>query len=88
MQQQYRWWCRKNHSDCLHHILGRTSDSPLNVAPLNNFECHIGNGKLASIREQGKLLRRTLKYLLKHDYELTQEDRMFILKNKRIYKYQ
>ena len=81
------WWCKKQHANCLHHILGRISNSPLNAAPLNNFECHIGNGKLASIKVQGQLLRKTLKYLEKNNYTLTQEDHLFMLRFKRIYKY-
>jgi len=81
------WFCRKNHADCLHYILKDISTSPLNIAPLNNDECCIKNGKLASVKVQGQLLRKTLKYLLKNNYELTHEDKLFMLQNKRIYKY-
>lgn len=71
------WWCKANHWDCLHHILGRISDSPLNVAPLNNFVCHIGNGKLSQFDIKKKLLNKTLDYLLESGYSLTKKDKEF-----------
>ncbi len=38
------WWCGRNHANALHHIKGRSSNSPLNACPINNNSCHIGNG--------------------------------------------
>src|SRR3990167_8781389 len=79
------WVCRKNHADCLHHILNRVSDSPLNAAPINNFDCHIGNGKLSLFETKIKLLKKTLDYLLENDYELTKKDRDFMKKYEKYY---
>ena len=81
------WNCKRKHADCLHYILKDASETPLNVAPLNNSECRVGNGKLASVKVQGQMLRKTLKYLEKNNYQLTSEDRLFMLKYKRVYKY-
>jgi hypothetical protein len=78
------WYCGKNHIDCLHHILGRISDSPLNAAPLNNFECHIGNGCISTYDMKCKFLKKTLEYLLSKDYKLTKKDKEF---KKKYFKY-
>lgn len=80
------WWCGKNHWNCLHHILGRVSNSPLNSAPLNNFNCHIGNGQLSHHEIIEKLLHHTLQYLLQSGYRLTEKDRKFIKENEKYYK--
>jgi len=86
------WWCSKNHADCMHHIMGRTdaksvklNDSPLNCAPINNFECHIGNGRLATFDIKSKMLKKTLKYLLRKGYVLTKKDKAFKIKYSRFY---
>ncbi len=81
------WFCGKNHNDCLHHIMGRVSSSPLNACPLSNFDCHIGNGRLATIKVRCKLLNKTLRYLISIDYSLTEEDIDFITKYQNIYEY-
>lgn len=78
------WYCGMNHWDCLHHILGRVSNSPLNAAPLNNFDCHIGNGKLTLFEEKKKLLKKTLVYLFDSGYTLTKKDKIF---KKEYYRY-
>ena len=80
------WWCGQNHIDCLHHILNRVSDSPLNAAPLSNFECHIGNGKLSTFEAKKKLLKKTLYFLLESDYKLTEEDKAFMGKYNKYYR--
>ena len=80
------WWCKKNHWNCLHHILGRISNSPLNVAPINNFDCHIGNGKLSQFEVKKNLLKKTLKYLKENGYVLTVKDKKFKMKYKQYYK--
>lgn len=80
------WWCKKSHANCNHHILGRVSTSPLNLAPLNNFECHIGNGKLNTFEIQSMLLKKTLSYLKNNGYNLTKEDKKFMKKYERYYK--
>jgi len=79
------WWCKKSHANCLHHILGRVSNSPLNVAPISNFDCHIGNGKLSQYKVRKKFLKKTLEYLLKSEYVLTKKDKEFESKYSRYY---
>jgi len=79
------WECGQNHWDVLHHILGRSSNSPLNAAPLNNFECHIGNGKLSHASKRSYYLQKTLEYLKKNNYKFTKKDKEFIEKNKKFY---
>jgi len=79
------FYCSASHANCLHHILGRVSNSPLNVAHLGNFECHIGNGKLNTYEVQKKLLKKTFNYLLQNGYTLTKEDKLFIKKYKSYY---
>jgi hypothetical protein len=79
------WVCSENGWDCIHHILGRVSDSPLNCAPIHNFRCHIGNGKLATFAMKSKLLKKTLKYLLQKGYVLTEKDKAFKKKYFRYY---
>ena len=79
------WVCPENGWDCLHHILGRVSNSPLNAAPIHNFKCHIGNGKLARFEVKKKLLKKTFKYLMTKEYVLTEKDKKFKKKNERYY---
>ena len=79
------WWCDRWHANCLHHILGRVSSSHLNAAPINNFECHIGNGKLSLFNTKKKLLNKTLNFLLESDYRLTKEDKLFKEKYNKYY---
>lgn len=71
------WWCGQPHANCLHHILNRVSKSPLNAAPINNFGCHIGNGKLSLFDTKKELLKKTLDFLLESGYKLTKEDKEF-----------
>lgn len=80
------WVCNMSHMNCLHHILGRVSDSPLNVAPINNFECHIGNGKLSTFEVKKKLLKKTLAYLTESEYILTKKDKEFKKKYEKYYR--
>ena len=79
------WWCGQSHANCLHHILSRVSISPLNAAPIGNFECHIGNGKLSLFESKKKLLAKTLNFLLESDYRLTEEDKLFKAKYSKYY---
>ena len=81
------WYCKRNHANCLHHILGRISNSPLNSAPLNNFECHINNGKLATDKLRSEMLVKTLMFLKTIDYQFTPEDIEFIEKHEYLYKF-
>ncbi len=79
------WWCGQPHANCFNHILNRISDSPLNVAPISNFECHIGNGKLSLFDTKKKLLKKTLDFLLESDYKLTKKDKQFKEKHNKYY---
>ncbi len=79
------WICEQNKPDALHHILGRVSVSPLNACPIHNFKCHIGNGMLATFRMKSVLLKKTLKYLLNHNYKLIKEDKVFKEKFEKYY---
>ena len=79
------WACGKQHANVMHHILGRVSSSPLNVAPINNLSCHLNNGKLSTFETRKQLLKKTLEYLKKENYKLTKEDREFIKKFKQYY---
>lgn len=79
-------WCNQNRWDAGHHILGRISNSPLNFCPIHNQKCHIGNGFLSRFEVKKKLLSQTYEYLKRTGYVLTDEDELFISKNKRYYK--
>ena len=79
-------WCEKNNWTSLHHILGRSSSSPLNASTIHHNKCHISNGKLATFEVQKKLLKKTYEYLKKSGYDLTCKDKSFIAKNKKYYK--
>jgi len=86
------WSCGQNHWDCFHHIVGRdggrtkAESSILNTAPLNNFKCHLHiHGELMKKENQKKLLRKTIKYLLKKGYKFNKVDEMFIEKYKDYY---
>jgi len=78
------WVCGKNHWNCLHHILGRVSNSPLNAAPVNNLDCHIGKG--FNFEDNKRLLQKTYKYLIRVGYRLTDKDRAFMKKYAQYYK--
>jgi hypothetical protein len=80
------WWCSRPHANCLHHTLGRISSSPLNAVPINNMECHIGNGKLSNFEVRKKLLKKTLEFLKKEEYQLTKDDKFFMKKFSQYYK--
>lgn len=75
-----------NLPNCFHHIKGG-SNSLLNAAPLNNFNCHLPNhGKLKKVENVKKLLKQTLTYLLSQGYKIERvEDKEFIEKNRRVY---
>ena len=88
------WYCKLfekdktkwNYPDCFHHIKGG-SNSLLNAAPLNNFNCHLPNhGKLKKEENRKKLLKETFIYLLSQGYKISKkEDIEFIEENKEIY---
>ena len=80
------WSCGKYHANILHHIMGRISSSPLNAAPLNNLQCHIGVGNLSTFETRKKLLKKTLEFLKKENYKFTKEDDLFMKKFAQYYK--
>lgn len=78
-------WCGMSGPDCLHHIMGRVSSSPLNASPLHNHKCHIGNGTLENDESRSKLLKQTYKHLMDEGYRLTDTDIEFYEKYERLY---
>jgi hypothetical protein len=80
----------RNWADCLHHILGRVSDSPYNAAPLNNSYEHLPEGRvglpaLSSANVISKYLIKTKNYLDSIKYIPTKEDIAFMETNKKYY---
>ena len=66
----------------LHHILGRCSNSPLNMY-LICTHCHkvIGHSQA----EESKYLQQTIKWLLLYGYGLKEDDITFYIHNKLLY---
>jgi len=88
------WKCYKTHANCSHHIISPSSmcykdgdfnNSPLNLARLNNFECHIGQVLHKPEIEQ-KFLKMTYDYLIGSGYVLKDNDWEFIKAYKQYYK--
>jgi hypothetical protein len=75
------WECGENGSRTggmeLHHILGRCSNSPLNSAPL----CHRCHALANQKQTAAKYFYKTLCYLQRQGYKLTEKDELFILEN-------
>lgn len=80
-------WCRLPGADCIHHIMGRVSNSPLNGIKIHNFSCHIGNGSLDSFENRSKFLKETQAFLDSIGYDYTDDDRKFMDKYENYYKY-
>lgn len=79
-----------NDADSCHHILGRVSDSPYNLAPLNNRRNHQPEGRkglpaIHSFKTRSKYLLKTKSFLDRLGYVPTKEDVEFLLKNKKYY---
>lgn len=88
----YDWEDGRNDADCLHHILGRVSNSPYNACPLNNFRTHQPEGrmqlKLGAITSQeniSKYLTKTKTYLDMYGYQPNKKDLEFLSKYKKYY---
>ena len=86
------WEDGRNDADCLHHIMKRTSNSPYNACPLNNFRNHQPEGRssqnlpaLHSDEATMKYLNKTKDYLDNMGYEATEKDNEFLIENKRYY---
>ena len=80
------WLCGRNHADCGHHIFGRgktegCEKSPLNYAPLANHECHLPHhGYLTTDEGKREMIQKTLDYLSRREYTLTELDNQFLEK--------
>ena len=79
------WKCLKPHADCFHHILKRVSNSPLNAAPLNNWECHLYDPDIHTEETRIKYLKMTYEFLIDERYKLKKEDIKFIFSYKEYY---
>lgn len=84
------WETGLSNVDCLHHILGRVSDSPYNACPLNNFLDHMPEGRkdlpsLSSFEVKKTYLRKTKKYLYASGYIPNQKDKEFLAKHTKYY---
>ena len=86
------WWCKQNHIDCFHHIVGRgfkgskCESSILNACPINNFDCHLSqHGKLRTDKYVKILLQKTMRYLLKQGYKLKEIDIEFYKRYEKYY---
>lgn len=79
----YCWICGGNGQNKggleLHHIVGRSSNSPLNSALLCH-ECHSHMGH--SQEEERALFLKTLRFLRSIKYQLTSQDMYFMEDNK------
>ena len=74
--------CGRNYPLELHHITGRRSDSALNAAVLCK-ECHshIGHTK----EEEEELIRITIRFLVRNNYQFRANDVAFYNKHKDFY---
>jgi len=84
------WESGQNDSDCLHHIMGRVSNSPYNACPLNNMREHQPEGRkglpaLSSFEVRQKYLVKTKKYLNNIGYESNEKDIQFLKTYKEYY---
>jgi len=79
-----------NDADAAHHILGRVSNSPYNLAPLNNRRNHQPEGRknlpaLTSFEVKKKYLNKTKKHLDSMGYVPNEKDLDFINKYNKYY---
>lgn len=79
------FWCgysinKGENVNALHHIVGRKSNSPLNACPIHNNFCHLYNPKLHKRDNEIMLINKTLTYLKKENYKLTDKDKEFYIK--------
>jgi hypothetical protein len=65
-----------------HHIVGRSSNSPLNFYLICTY-CHSHANH--SQEEESKYLQTTLRFLLREQYELTKKDIDFYQQHKHLY---
>jgi hypothetical protein len=80
------WGCERCHANCGHHIFGRgkiegPEKSPLNFAPLGNFECHLPrHGYWTTDEGKRHLFTKTINYLSAIGYTLSELDKQFLEK--------
>lgn len=80
------WYCGMNTIDCLHHIIGRSSNSPYNAAPMCNHKCHLPNhGRIRKDFKVMEYLVKTKKYLESIGYKPTNSDYVFLEKYTKFY---
>lgn len=84
------WEDGRNDADSLHHIVGRGSSSPYNVAPLNNKRNHQPEGRknlpaIHSDEVRKKYLGKTKMYLDSIGYVPDEKDLDFINKHSKLY---
>ena len=84
------WEDGRNDADCLHHILGRVTNSPYNAAPLNNFRTHQPEGRkgllpLSSQTVRSNYLKKTKQHLEDVGYKPNEKDLEFLETNKQYY---
>ena len=91
------WYCYDfedwaNDVDCLHHILGRCSNSPYNACPLNNLRNHMPEWRTSkwlpdihTFEVEKKYLLSTMSFLENIWYEPTLKDKEFIKSNSKYY---
>ena len=74
------WECGTNGGGAmeLHHIVGRSSNSPFNAAPLC-LECH--SHALHTQEAELRYFRKTLNYLYSKRYVIVEADEQFMLEN-------
>lgn len=79
------WETGKSDANCLHHIMGRVSNSPYNAAPLNNQMTHMPEGRtmngLGAIHSRDvvkRFLNKTKKYLDGIGYKPNKKDIDFL----------
>ncbi len=82
MYCKYCWNCGSTSGIELHHILGRVSNSPMNCIPICNL-CHTNHG--IDKNKKALFLDKTIRFLLKEQYEFTEKDLLFYLENKALY---
>ena len=84
------WETGMSNADCIHHVLGRCSNSPYNAAPLNNFNDHMPEGRknlppLSSQAVKSKYLQKTKSHLDEIGYLPTEKDLEFLYLHKKYY---
>lgn len=85
------WESGQNNASEIHHILGRSSNSPYNAAPINSKE-HMPEGRMSlklppihCFETHSKYLKKTKKYLDSIGYAPIEQDEEFLGKYSHYY---